>query len=227
MNPHSFEIPSISRAKKVRKQRCYQEVAISRKDKRDKYQRILRAGIRVFAMRGVHRATISEIAREAGVADGTIYLYFRNKNDILSQFFAERTVEIFDHFREEIDQAASAREKLQSLIRCHLSEFQNDMDMAVVFQSETRQIHTMVTQVNEMGSRYRELIGEIVEDGQAEGDIRKDLYIALVKRFILGSVDEVISTWVLAGGKYDLVSMAEPLVDLILRGIGVSGENPR
>lgn len=200
------------------------EVFISRIDRQDKYQRILRAGIVVFARRGVFRATISEIAREAGVADGTIYLYFKNKDDILARFFEERTEDIFSRFRTAIDGADNAREKLERFIICHLEAFQEDREMAVVFQAETRKIHSMAEQVNQISARYRELIAEIMEEGQAQGLIRKDLYMALVKRFILGAVDEVISTWVMAEGKYDLVSMAEPLVDLFLRGIGVFPE---
>ncbi|WP_144682054.1 TetR/AcrR family transcriptional regulator [Desulfobotulus alkaliphilus] len=196
------------------------EASISRIDRQDKYQRILRAGITVFARRGVFRATISEIAREAGVADGTIYLYFKNKDDILARFFAGRTEEIFARFRKAIDGADTAREKLFRLVSCHMEAFQEDREMAVVFQAETRKIHAMACQVNDISARYRDLIAEIIEDGQAEGVIRKELYIALVKRFILGAVDEVVNTWVLAEGKYDLVSMAEPLVDLFMRGIG-------
>ena len=67
---------------------------------------------------------------------------------------------------------------------------------------------------------YLDIIAEIVETGQAEGLIRKDLYLGLVKRFIVGAVDEVINTWLHSGGRYDLVSMADPLIDLFLNGIG-------
>jgi TetR/AcrR family fatty acid metabolism transcriptional regulator len=67
---------------------------------------------------------------------------------------------------------------------------------------------------------YLEIVSQIVEQGQAEGVFRKDLYMGLVKRFIVGSVNEVINTWIHSGGKYDLVSMSEPLVELFLKGIG-------
>jgi TetR/AcrR family fatty acid metabolism transcriptional regulator len=67
---------------------------------------------------------------------------------------------------------------------------------------------------------YRDIIAEIVEQGQVEGIFRKDIYVGLVKRFVIGAVDEVINTWIHAGGKYDLASMAEPLVDLFIQGIG-------
>jgi TetR/AcrR family fatty acid metabolism transcriptional regulator len=69
---------------------------------------------------------------------------------------------------------------------------------------------------------YQDIISEIVELGQAEGKIRKNLYVGLVKRFVLGGVDEVINTWIHSEGKYDLVSMADPLVDLFIRGIGTA-----
>ena len=177
--------------------------------------------MKVFAEQGFFQSTISQIAREAGVADGTIYLYFKNKDDILLQFFGYKTKQVFQSFREELDKADSARGKLCNLIRRHLEEFQNDKNMAVVYQAEARSNSRLVEkQLREMSKMYPDLTAEIIEQGQEEGQIRKDLYVSLVKRFILGAVEEVINTWVLSGGKYDLVSMAEPLVDLIFRGIG-------
>ncbi|MGD8540908.1 MAG: TetR/AcrR family transcriptional regulator [Desulfobacteraceae bacterium] len=182
---------------------------------------MLEAAVKVFAEQGFFQSTISQIAREAGVADGTIYLYFKNKDDILLQFFGYKTKQVFQSFREELDKADSARGKLCNLIRRHLEEFQNDKNMAVVYQAEARSNSRLVEkQLREMSKMYLDITAEIIEQGQEEGQIRKDLYVSLVKRFILGAVEEVINTWVLSGGKYDLVSMAEPLVDLIFRGIG-------
>jgi TetR/AcrR family fatty acid metabolism transcriptional regulator len=177
--------------------------------------------VKVFAEQGFFQSTISQIAREAGVADGTIYLYFKNKDDILLQFFGYKTKQVFQSFREELDKADTARDKLRNLIRRHLEEFQNDKNMAVVYQAEARSNSRLVEkQLQEMSKMYLDITAEIIEQGQEEGQIRKDLYVSLVKRFILGAVEEVINTWVLSGGKYDLASMADPLVDLIFRGIG-------
>ena len=93
--------------------------------------------------------------------------------------------------------------------------------MAVLYQSETHQNSRLVEeQIKEMSKLYLDIVSEIVERGQDEGNVRKDLYVGLVKRFILGGVDEVINTWLHSEGKYDLVSMADPLVDLFIRGIG-------
>lgn len=191
--------------------------------KSEKYNIILDAAIKVFAENGYYHSTVSQIAREAGVADGTIYLYFKNKEDIMLQFFAGKTRQIFESFQDAVATSGTAAEKLKNLIQKHLQEFQNDMNMAVVFQAESRQIkqpRAIRSHIQEISKKYLEVIGEIVEEGQQEGSMRKDLYLGLVKRYVLGAVEEVINTWVLAGGKYDLVSMADPLVELFIRGIG-------
>ncbi len=201
----------------------YEEIMATeaiKEDKSDKYHQILESAIKVFAQNGFHNSTVSQIAKEAGVADGTIYLYFKNKDDILTQFFNYKTKLIFEGFREEVDMAGSAVDKLRNLIRRHLTEFQNDMNMAITFQAESRQSHKNGVKIDDITKMYLDIVGEIVEQGQMEGTIRKNMYASLVKRFILGAVDEVIHTWVHAEGRYDLVSMADPLVDLYLRGIG-------
>jgi TetR/AcrR family fatty acid metabolism transcriptional regulator len=192
----------------------------------DKYHRILDAAIKVFAEMGFFQSTIAQIAKAAGVADGTIYLYFKNKDDILVQFFSYKTKQVFERFREVVSHSGNAQQKLRNLVRHHLEVFQGDYNMAVVYQAETRQINRKAeTQIKEMSKMYRDLVGEIIELGQEEGSMRKDLYLGLVKRFILAAIDDAINTWVLAGGKYDLVSMADALVDLLLRGIGETGRS--
>jgi TetR/AcrR family fatty acid metabolism transcriptional regulator len=193
------------------------------KDKNDKYHRILEAAVRVFARTGFHKCTVAQVAKEAGVADGTIYLYFENKDDILVQFFSYRAKQVFDQFQAEVERAGGSLKKLRNLIRRHLDEFQRDRDGAIVYQVETHQyIRLAETQIKEMSKMYLDLIADIVEQGQQEGTIRKDLYVGLVKRFIIGAVDEVINTWIHADEDYDLVTMADPLVDLFIKGIGMT-----
>jgi TetR/AcrR family fatty acid metabolism transcriptional regulator len=203
--------------------------ATNRIEKNNKYHRILEAAVKVFARQGFHQSTVAQIAKEAGVADGTIYLYFKNKDDILVQFFSFRAKQVFESFREAVDQAETSADKLRNLVRRHLTEFQRDRDGAVVYQVETHQNSRLAeAQIKEMSKMYRDLISEIIEHGQQEGTIRKDLYVGLVKRFIIGAVDEVINTWLHADGEYDLVSMVDPLVELFMKGIGSpqrSGEN--
>ena len=212
LNEHSF----------IKLCRCSRRSAINKKRREnDKYHRILEAAIKIFAENGFFQSTIAQIAKEAGVADGTIYLYFKNKDDILVQFFNYKTKQVFGRFREEVDKAEDAIDKLRNLIRRHLEEFQADRNMAILYQSETHQRTRMVEdQIREMSDMYLDIVTEIVEQGQAQGRIRKDLYLSLVKRFILGAVDEVINTWLHSTGDYDLVSMTDPLVSLFIHGIG-------
>ena len=191
----------------------------------DKHKRILDAAVRVFARNGFYNSKVAEIAKEAKVADGTIYLYFKNKDDILVQFYQYKTRQIFERFRDAVRKPKTAEEKLRCLIRVHLQEFQKDRNMAIVYQAETHQNHRRNDEnLKQMSKMYRDIISEVVELGQEEGTIRRDLYMGLVKRFINGAVDEVINSWIHSGGQYDLVTMADPLVDLFIRGIGGTRE---
>jgi TetR/AcrR family fatty acid metabolism transcriptional regulator len=96
--------------------------------------------------------------------------------------------------------------------------------MAIVYLAETRRINRKVEdQIRIMSKQYYDLVADIIEQGQQDGCIRRELYLGLVKRFILGSVDEAVNTWLHSDREYELTSMTDPLVDLFLRGIG---ENP-
>jgi TetR/AcrR family fatty acid metabolism transcriptional regulator len=191
----------------------------------DKYRQILDAAIMVFARQGFHQSTVAQVAKAAGVADGTIYLYFKSKDDILFQFYEYKARQVFERFRQAVDEATHAVDKLRNLVRTHLSEFQNDIHMAIVYQAETHQ-HRRAAQeaIKEMSKMYRDIVTEIVELGQQEGNLRCNLTIGLVMRLINGAVNEVINAWIHAGGEYDLVSMADPLVELFLGGIGEPGK---
>lgn len=188
----------------------------------DKYLLILEAAIVVFAEQGFFQSTVAQIAKQAGVADGTIYLYFKNKDDILIQFYEYKTKQVFARFHDVIDQADTAEKKLHNLIHTHLEEFQKDINMAIVYQAEIHQHRRLAQEViKEMSKWYRDIIAEVVELGQQSGHMRRNLYVGLVMRLIIGAVNEVINAWIHAGGDYDLASMADPLMDLIMQGISV------
>lgn len=189
------------------------------KAKSDKYYLLLNAAGAVFARLGFYKSTISQIAAEAGVADGTIYLYFKNKDDILYQFMHYKSGLVFEKMRMAVESPGDAETKLRRLIRCHLTEFQDDLNMAVIFQSEVRYRRDLAPQIKDISKVYLDFLSGIIEQGQIEGGMRQDLFMGLVKLLILGSVEGVISTWVASDGKYDLVSMADPLVDLYLKGM--------
>ncbi len=194
----------------------------------DKHKIILDAAVKVFARKGFFQSKVAEIAREAGVADGTIYLYFKNKDDLLVSIFEIKMQEVISRFRSAILEKDDARSRLKYLIRMHLAEFEAYPELAAVFQVELRQSSRFMREYKKGElKQYLDLIGEVVEQGQQEGSFREDLPMGLVKRLIFGTLDEVVSTWVLAGMKYKLQAVAEPIVDLILNGIADKGVTPR
>jgi TetR/AcrR family fatty acid metabolism transcriptional regulator len=191
----------------------------------DKYDQILSAAIKVFAERGFSQSTISQIAQEAGVADGTIYLYFKNKDDILVQFYERMTEHVSTRFWQAVEKGQTALEKLHNLIHAHLELFQSLPDGAIVYQGETHLQWRLVQEpTRKLSKMYRDVISQIVDLGQQEGTIRGNLYVGLVKRLINGAVEEVINTWIHTGRDHDLAAMAEPLVELFINGIGTPQE---
>jgi TetR/AcrR family fatty acid metabolism transcriptional regulator len=173
----------------------------------------------VFAESGFHKATISQIASKAGVSDGTLYLYFKNKDDILYQFIRFKAQRILTEMSMAVETGKTAEEKLRNLVRCHLEKFQNDWNMAVIFMSELRYLRNIKSQTKDISTIYLNLLSNIIEQGQIEGSMRRDIFESLLKRFILGAVEGVISAWVSAHGSYDMVTLADPLVNLYLAGV--------
>jgi TetR/AcrR family fatty acid metabolism transcriptional regulator len=185
----------------------------------DKRDRIMNSAITSFAQHGYHQATIADVAREAGVAAGTIYLYFKNKDDLLISIFEEKVQRFITEFHRQLSQEESAEIKLRKLVHLHLFEMQDHPDLAAVFQLELRQSrHFMSAYPKADLKGYFDLIGKIIEEGQQQGLFRKDLYLSAVKKAFFGAMDETVTSWLLAGKNYDLTQMADPVADLFVRG---------
>jgi TetR/AcrR family fatty acid metabolism transcriptional regulator len=133
--------------------------------------------------------------------------------------------DVLTRFRDALADEKDSRARLKCLIGMHLNEFQSYPELAAVFQVELRQSSRFVREYeNNALRRYLDLIGEIVTDGQKEGVFRTDIPLGLIKRFIFGTLDETVSTWVLAGRDYDLISLADPIRQLFLQGIHQTSE---
>ena len=185
----------------------------------DKRDRIMNAAIASFAQHGYHQATIADVAREAGVAAGTIYLYFENKDDLLVSIFEEKVQRFIQAFHQRLSQEENAEVKLRKLVHLHLFEMQNHPDLAAVFQLELRQSRHFMSAYPKTDLKvYFDLIGDIIEEGQQQGLFRKDLYLSAVKKAFFGALDETVTSWLLAGKNYDLSQMADPVADLFVRG---------
>ncbi len=193
----------------------------------DKRLRILDAAVKVFAHEGFFKARVSQIATEAGIAPGTVYLYFKNKEDLLISIFEVKMHDINTRFQAAIMEKEDGRSRLECLVRMHLVGFQKQPDLAACFQVELRQSGRFMRE-NVKGElqRYFYLIREIVELGRRDGSFRNVLPVRLVTHLIFGALDEVVSTWVMSGMKYNLVSLTGPLTDLFTNGIGQSVSAP-
>lgn len=202
---------------------------MARKRSDDKRRRILDAAVRVFARKGYFGAKVAEIARQAGVADGTIYLYFHNKEDILVSLFNEVMAEHIEGARQEIAHLPAAPTRLRAIAARHLRLFGGNRDLAIVFQVELR--HSTRFLARFTGSwlqDYFSVVNAVIEDGQKKGTLRPDLPRKVATKAFFGALDEMVTSWILSQKEYDLAQLAGPVVDLFLDGAGARGvKEPR
>lgn len=186
----------------------------------DKRQQILDAAIRVFARNGYYQSRVADIAREAGIASGTIYLYFKTKNDILVTLFREKMAEWVAHVRREIADVGDAREKIRRIVALHFTVLERDPDLAEVVQVELRQGQKFFrgAAAHEI-SAYFELIRSVLEDGQASGQIRHDIPLKVATKMLFGAMDQLATSWVLGKRAYRLRESADAVAAIFLKGV--------
>ena len=198
---------------------------MARPRKDDKGPRILQAAVKVFARKGYFAARISDIAKKAGVADGTIYLYFRNKEDILVSLFDEVMAGHLEVARAELKTAPGPAARLLRIAEHHLRTLGENRDLAVVFQVELRQSTKFMERFTASWLQdYFQLLHGVIEEGQRAGVFRADLPKKVVAKAFFGALDEMVTSFILSGRDYDLSELAAPVVDLFLRGVQVPGK---
>ncbi|OAJ74285.1 TetR family transcriptional regulator [Brevibacillus sp. SKDU10] len=186
----------------------------------EKYQAIINAAVTVIAKHGYHNAQVSRIAKEAKVADGTIYLYFKNKDDVLISLFNEKMGQFVENCRELTSQAQDVSEKVRILIQSHLSQLAQDHNLAIVTQIELRQINPEVSQgIGEVLKSYFNLIDAVVQEGMDCGIFRSDIDVRMARTMIFGTLDQTVTSWIMKECKYDLVSLVDPIHNLFLKGL--------
>lgn len=186
------------------------------KKHRPKYNQIIDAAVVVIAENGYHHAQVSKIAKQAGVADGTIYLYFKNKEDILISLFQEKMGEFVEKIRLKTAGIESATEKLLMLVETHFTLLSQNHHLAIVTQLELRQSNKdLRLKINEVLKGYLQVIDEILRVGIEQGEFRKDLHIRAARQMIFGTIDEVMTNWVMSDYKYDLVEMSRIVHELL------------
>ncbi|HYS52501.1 MAG TPA: TetR/AcrR family transcriptional regulator [Thermoanaerobaculia bacterium] len=185
-----------------------------------KRERILRAATDVFAQRGYFNAKVSEIAKAAGVADGTIYLYFDGKEDLLTSIFREHTRNYLQSLERDVANVIRPEERIRIAIRHHLETLGRDRSLAIVAQVELRHsLKFMALLSHQEVADYLNILRKIVEQGQADGVFRRTLHPQLVAKAIFGIVDEMVTSWILSEKDYALDDQTDEVAELVLNGL--------
>jgi len=186
----------------------------------DKPQQIVEAAIRVFARNGYYNSRVSDIAREAGIASGTIYLYFKTKEEILVTLFREKMAEFVAYLRREIADVPDPEQRLRRLVHLHFAVLEQNPALAEVVQVELRQGHKFFrgASAHEV-SAYFDLIGSILEEGVAAGRFAADLPVKVATKVLFGAMDQVATSWVLGKRGYRLREAAEAVATIFLKGV--------
>ena len=187
----------------------------------NKHQRILKAAVKVFAEKGFYNSRVSEIAKEANVADGTIYLYFKNKDDILISLFEEEFGQIVENMRKELEKEKDPLQKIRIFAITHLSIVSKQQQLGEVLGVEVRQSSKFMKEyINNPFIEYLNLIRSIVIEGQEKGFIRKDLTPGIMKRALFGALDEMARYWVLSTKKkHSINEAALQISEVFIRGV--------
>ncbi len=186
-----------------------------------KRERILQAAIRIFSQKGFFNSKISEIARAAGVADGTIYLYFKNKDDLLISLFEEKMGEVVADVKARLADGGGALGRLRLFIENHMNLLVREAGLIEVIQIELRQSNKFMKEyVPVRFLEYLDVISGILEQGKREGAFRGDLNVTLARRAIFGALDEISLAYVLSRKrKYDPAASAEEIFRIFARGL--------
>ena len=190
----------------------------------DKPQQIIAAAVRVFARNGFYNSRVSDIAREAGIASGTIYLYFKTKDEILVTLFREKMAAFVALLRADTAREPDPERKIRRLVHLHFEVLEGDPDMAEVVQVELRQGQKFFrgASAHEV-SAYFELIASILQEGVASGAFRSDLPVKVATKMLFGAMDQLATSWVLGKRGYRLAEAAEPVANIFLKGVTRDG----
>ncbi len=186
----------------------------------DKYEAILRAAIKVFARKGYFNSKVADIASQAQIADGTVYLYFKSKEEILHSIFDRMMTEFISEGKKEIAEIEGADEKIRRIAELHLERLGADKDLAVVFQVQLRGSIKFMQEFSAAGfAEYLDIIKSSFEDGQKQGVFRKDLNATVCSKILFGALDEMVTNWILSKKNYKLAPLADEVLKVFFGGV--------
>lgn len=188
--------------------------------KKVKRQIIIHAAIEVFSRNGFQDATIAEIAQKANVAEGTIYQYFKNKEDLFFSIPIDKTKEFYSELELHLQGIHGAENKIRKFVWYYFYHLQENPEYARALMLEMRVNRNFANA--KAFEAYRPLthkILEIIEEGQEEGFVRKDVSKYMVRHLILGLLEHIVTRWLLKGEKGDMLDQYDEAVDLLIQGI--------
>lgn len=187
----------------------------------EKYRKIIAAATKIFAKKGFFKAKVSEIAKEAGIADGTVYIYFNHKDDILISLFEEKMQEVLDNMKRQINLEIDPLKKIERFALVHLKLIEENKDIAEIIQVELRQSNKFMKDYHNIKFlEYLDLIGHIIQEGKEKGVIREDIIPGIAKRAFFGALDEMSRFWVLSKKpKYDIETASRQISNFFINGI--------
>lgn len=186
----------------------------------DKREAILRAATKVFANKGYFNSKVADIAKEAGIADGTVYLYFKSKEEILHSIFNRAMDEFISEGKEEIAKLEKAEDRLRRIAELHLERLGADREMAVVFQVELRGSTKFMEEFSASGfADYLDIIRRTIEEGQNQGVFRKDIHPITCAKILFGALDEMVTNWILSKNSYPLAPIVDEVLKIFFGGI--------
>jgi TetR/AcrR family fatty acid metabolism transcriptional regulator len=188
----------------------------------EKYDRILEAALAVFAEKGFFVSRVSDIADRANVADGTVYLYFKNKDEILATAISTAFDTFMNNARTELEKIADPVERLRKLARLHLEALGGNRNAAIVFQMELRQSTRLSEFSHQHLIEYFNLVRAAIQQGQQLGVFRPDMPDKIAANCFFGALDEMVTSWVLSEHDFPLANAADAVVDILLNGMRLS-----
>jgi TetR/AcrR family fatty acid metabolism transcriptional regulator len=197
--------------------------ASTRSSTPDKREAILRAAIKVFARKGFFSSKFSDIAGQAKIADGTVYLYFKSKEEILHSIFNRMMEQFISEGKRELEGIENAGEKLRRIAELHLERLGDDRDLAIVFQVQLRGSIKFMREFSAAGfSEYLDLIRRAISEGQEQGLFRKELNPVLCSKILFGALDEMVTNWILSKKSYELAASAGEVLEIFFNGVSTA-----
>ena len=186
----------------------------------DKRAAILAAATAVFAKRGYFGAQVADVARAAGIAAGTVYLYFRSKDEILISIFDRTMQDAIASGKRALEDVDDPIERLRRIAHMHLARLGRDRNLAVVFQVELRQTTKFMERFSKTGLRdYLAVIQRTIEEGQACGVLRESIDARMGSKIFFGALDEMATNWILSRRRYSLEAQADGVVEMLVGGL--------